>query len=193
MRHGSRMGLVLLACSAAVWVGSSGVARSQPVQTVTGPAQHAANHHELPASVQLGHEETLRRLAVLVRRKGPVGVAARKAETVLKQHMAREEEYILPPLTLLPELAEGKVTPDMAWAMAMTDRTKATREEIFEERARTTDALNGIVAAALLAHDNEAIAFAQDVAADVLVDTELEEPTVLLIGEFLHSKLDAAH
>ena len=128
-----------------------------------------------------------------MRRKGPVGVAARKAEAVLKQHMAREEEYILPPLTLLPELAEGKVTPDMAWAMAMTDRTKATREEIFEERARTTDALNGIIAAALPVHDNEAIAFAQDVAADVLVDTELEEPTVLLIGEYLHSKLDAAH
>ena len=138
-------------------------------------AQQAADHHELPASVQLAHEDTLRRLAVLVKRKGAVGVAANKALVVLKQHMAREVEYILPPLTLLPLLAEGKVTPDMAWAMAMTDRTKATREEIFEERARTTDALNAIVAA------------------DVLVDTELEEPTVLLIGEYLHSKLDAGH
>ena len=128
-----------------------------------------------------------------MQRKGPVGVAASKAQAVFKQHIAHEEEYILPPLTLLPELAEGKVTPDMAWAMAMTDRTKANREEIFEERARMTEALNEIVAAALPVHDNEAIAFAQDVAADGLVDTELEEPTVLLIGVYLHSKLDAAH
>lgn len=193
MRQRSRVKLVLLACTAATWISSSGFAQSQPAQTATGPAQTAAGHHELPASIQLGHEETLRRLAILIQRKGPVGVAARKAQAIFKEHLAREVEYILPPLTLLPELAEGKVTPDMAWAMAMTDRTKATREEIFEERARMTDALNGIVAAALPVHDNEAIAFAQDVAADVLVDTELEEPTVLLIGEFLHIKLDAAH
>lgn len=193
MRQSSRLGLVLLACTAAAWIGASGVARSQPAPTAATPAQNAADHHELPASIQLGHEETLRRLTVLMQRKGPVGIAARKADAVFKQHLAREVEYILPPLTLLPELAEGKVTPDMKWALAMTDRTKATREEIFEERARMTDALNGIVAAGLAAHDNEAIAFAQDVAADVLVDTELEEPTVLLIGEYLHSKLDAAH
>ncbi len=193
MRQRSRMELVLLACTATAWIGAAGVARSQPAQTATAPAQNAANHHELPASIQLGHEDTLRRLAILMKRKGPVGVAASKAAAEYKQHLSREVEYILPPLTLLPELAEGKITPDMAWAMAMTDRTKATREEIFEERARMTDALNGIVAAALPVHDNEAIAFAQDMAADVLVDTELEEPTVLLIGEYLHSKLDAAH
>ncbi len=173
----------LVALAFGVWLGWHGSAT----------AQQAANHHELPASVQLEHEQTLQRLAILTRRKGAVGVAAKKAEAVLKEHMAREVDYILPPLTLLPELAEGKATPDMKWALAMTDRTKATREEIFEERARMTDALNGIIAAALPVHDNEAIAFAQDVAADVLVDTELEEPTVLLIGEYLHLKLDAAH
>jgi len=173
----------LAALAFGVWLGWHGSAT----------AQQTADHHELPASVQLAHEQTLQRLGVLMKRKGPVGVAAAKALAVLKQHMARETEYILPPLTLLPLLTEGKVTPDMAWAMAMTDRTKATREEIFAERARTTDALNGIIAAALPVHDNEAILFAQDVAADVLVDTELEEPTVLLIGEYLHSKLDAGH
>ena len=48
----------------------------------------------------------------------------------------------MPPLTLLPNLADGKVTPDMAWALAMTDRVKAERDQIFEEHTRMTDALN---------------------------------------------------
>jgi hypothetical protein len=203
MRQRSRIGLVLLAGSAAAWIGFPGVALSQPAQPAQPApqaaqpapqaAQNAADHHELPASIQLEHANMLRRLGILMKRKGAVGVAARKAEAILKQHMAWEVEFILPPLTLLPYLAEGKVTPDMAWAMTMTDRTKASQQEIFEQRAEMTDALNGIVTAALPVHDDEAIAFAEDVAADVLGDTEIEEPTVLLIGEYLHSKLDAAH
>ena len=193
MRQRSRLELVLLACTAAAWIGSSGVARSQPAQTATGPAQNAANHHELPASVQLGHEETLRRLGSSHAAEGTGrGCGSQGGGGAQATHGARIGIH---PAAADPAAGAGRGQGDARHGLGDGDdgRTKATREEIFEERARTTDALNGIIAAALPAHDNEAIAFAQDVAADVLVDTELEEPTVLLIGEYLHSKLDAAH
>jgi hypothetical protein len=178
--------LALLALTVAAWVGPSRVALSQ-----TAPS--AAPAHDIPQSLRLEHEETLGRLAALAKRRGPVGVEARKALVLFKQHTARELEFILPPLTLLPALADGKVTPDMAWALAMADRVKAEREQIFQEHTQVTDALNALLAAGQRAHDKDAIDFAQSAAADSLNDIEILEPMVVVIGDYLHGKLPAGH
>ena len=139
------------------------------------------------------HQETLERLGVLAKHPGAVGVAARKAIVLFKRHYAREEEYILPPLTLLPRLADGKATPDMAWAMAMCDRVKADEAEIFQEHTEVTNAANALYAAGMAAHDRAATEFARAAVTDSLNDLELLEPTVLLIGEHLHMSLGSAH
>ncbi|MDR3534477.1 MAG: hypothetical protein P4L90_28430 [Rhodopila sp.] len=157
------------------------------------PAQTAAPQHLIPQSLQIEQKETLEQISMLARRKGPVGVAAGKALVLFKKHIAREQEFILPPLTLLPLLAEGKVTPDMAWALPMTDRVKAEREQIFDEHTEITEALNQLVVAAAVAHDNDAKEFAESAAAESLNDLEILQPTLLLIGDILHSKLPAGH
>lgn len=161
------------------------------------PASNAhaqsATPHAIPQSFRIAHQETLEQLSVLARRKGQVGVEAGRALVVFKHHIAREQEFILPPLTLLPRLVDGKVTPDMAWALPMTDRVRAEREEIFQEHTRITDALNALSVAARRAGDRNAKEFADAAAADSLNDMEIVEPTVLLIGETLRSKLSAAH
>ena len=176
--------LALLAFASAAWTGMPGGATAQ-----TAPA---AVVHPIPQSLLIEHEDTMERLAVLAKRPGPVGVAARRAIEIFKRHTAREQEFILPALTLLPLLADGKVTPDMAWAVAMADRVKAEREQIFQEHTRLTEVLNELVAAAASAHDNAAMEFAEAAAADSLNDVELLEPTVLLIGDYLRARLPAA-
>ena len=157
----------------------------------TTPA--AAVVHLVPQSIQLEHKEALEQLTALTGHKGQVGVKATKVMELLKKHIAREEDFILPPLTLLPELADGKVTPDMAWALAMTDRVKAERDQIFEEHVTLTEALNGLIVAATEENDTDAKEFAESVAADSLGDLEIIEPTLLLINETLRTKLPAAH
>lgn len=178
--------LALMALTAAAAMVPNGPATAQ-----TKPA--AAPVHLLPQSIQLEHKEALEQLTALTGRKGQVGIEAAKVLVLLKKHIAREEEFILPPLTLLPELADGKVTPDMAWALAMTDRVKAEREQIFEEHVTLTEALNGLVVAATQENDMAAKAFAESLAANSLGDLEIYEPTLLLINETLRSKLPAAH
>jgi hypothetical protein len=167
-------------------MGGTGAAVSQP-------ARPSAVEHPIPQSLVFEHEETLNRLSILAQRPGEVGSVARKALVLFKQHTAREREYILPPLALLPDLADGKVTPDMAWALAMSDRVKADREEIFQEHAAVTDVMNELLVAGQQAHDKDAVEFAQDAVGDSLNDLELLEPTVLLIGDYLRGKLPAAH
>ena len=155
-------------------------------------AQPAATAHDIPQSLAVEHAETLDRLTELSRHPGEVGATARKALELYRQHQARELEYILPPLTLLPVLADGKVTPDMAWAVTMADRVKADRELIFAEHTQVTDIANALLDAGRRAHDPEAIEFAKAAVTDSLNDIELLEPTVLVIGDYVRVRLPAA-
>lgn len=157
--------------------------------TGTLSAQPATHAGEIPQSLRVEHNDTLDQLSTLAKRRGAVGEEARKALTLFKQHLQREEAYILPPLTLLPLLADGKVSPDMKWAVAMADRVKAERDEIFQEHTRITDAMNALAAAAQKAHDTAAFEFARSAAADSLNDIELLEPMTIVIGDYLKAKL----
>ena len=150
------------------------------------PAPHAG---EIPQSLRVEHNDTLDQLANLAKRRGAVGEEARKALTLFKQHIQREEAYILPPLTLLPLLADGKISSDMKWAIAMADRVKAERDEIFQEHTRITDSMNALAMAAQKAHDAAAFEFARSAAADSLNDIELLEPMTIVIGDYLKAKL----
>ena len=163
--------IAMLAC----WSGSAS-AQTQPA-------------HDIPQSFKVAHEETLAELTAIGKRRSHTGLIARGAISAVKKHFQREEEYILPPLTLAPALALGKVTPDMKWAIAMADRIKADRETIFVEHTVIIQWMNELVAAAEQAHEADVIAFARGAAADALNDTEVNEPMAIVIGEYLRAKL----
>jgi hypothetical protein len=159
---------------------------------IPGPpahAQPAAPAHGIPQAIRLEHVEVLARLAAFSHRRGPVGAEARKLLALMKIHFQREEEFIMPPLTLLHSLSRGEVTPDMKWALAMADRVKTEREQIFEEHTRITEGQSLLLAAAERAHDKEVVDFARGAAADALADMELMEPMNVVIGDYLRSKL----
>src|SRR5690348_16409228 len=158
---------------------------------VMAQAQPAPTAKEIPQSLRVEHDNTLQQLAHLAQRQGPVGAAARSALVLYKQHIQREEAYILPPLTLLPMLADGKVTPDMRWAVDMADRVRKEREEIFLEHTKITDAMNALATAAQRARDTEALDFARGAAADSLNDVELLEPMCITIGDYVRARLPA--
>lgn len=164
---------------AAALLGSAGLAAAQ----TAGPAR------EIPQAVRLQHDEDIRALTDLAKDSGGVGRAAGKALDLLKRHHAREGEYILPPLTLLPAIASGKVTKDMAWAIAMADKLKATREEVFLEHAAITEAMNELLLEANLANNTAAAEFAMGAVADSLSDMEVSEPASVMVGEFIRAKL----
>ncbi len=163
------------------------VALMGAVQTAT--AQPSPQARDIPQSLRVEHDDTLQRLTALSQRHGAVGTEAHKALAVFQRHIQREQEFILPPLTLLPALADGKVSPDMKWAIAMADRVKAEREEIFQEHTKITDAMNDLATAARIAHDKEALDFAQAAVADSLNDVEMLEPMTIVIGDYLRAKL----
>ena len=155
-------------------------------------APAAASHAgEIPQAIRLDHEEAIRHLTAISHRHSPVGAVAAKALVVMRAHQAQEKEFILPPLTLLQSLSEGTVSPDMKWAIAMADRVKAEKEQIFETHVKITELMTELMAAAEKAHDHDAREFAESAVADSLSDMEIQEPTTILIGEYLRAKLPA--
>lgn len=156
----------------------------------TGPAVGQTQPaHDIPQSFKLAHEEILAELAAIGKRRSHTGLIARGAISAVQRHFQREEEYILPPLTLAPAIALGKITPDMKWAIAMADRIKADRETIFVEHTVITDWMNELAAAAERAHEADVIIFARAALVDALNDTEVNEPMAIVIGEYLRAKL----
>jgi hypothetical protein len=170
--------VVVMAAIACLGLGA-GVSRADP-------------QHQIPQSLLVEHSETIERLQALAHHPGAVGAAAKKSLDLFRRHIAREEEFILPPLALLPQLADGKATADMAWALPMCDRVKAEQGDIFQEHTAITTAANELWAAGMTAHDKEAMDFARGAVADSLNDIEIEEPAVLMIGAVLHDKLGPA-
>jgi len=168
---------VSLAC-AVCWPGPDGEARAQPGV-------------DIPLSVRTEHEGVLRYLRGIAARPTPEGAAAQKVLDLLIPHMAKEEEIILPPLVLLPALASGQVTPDMRWAIALADRLRAEQRNIRHTHEELSDVFIGLMDAADAAGDQGTVAFTKDLAADDLGDQEVTEPTALLIGKFLRSRLPA--
>ncbi len=144
---------------------------------------------DIPSSILANHQADITHLTELSHRAGALGVAAAKALDLLKKHHQRELAYILPPLTLIPSLAAGRISPEMKWAVAMADQVVANREEIFQEHVAITDVMTLLRIEAQKVDDTDAADFAQDAVADSVADMEIQEPACVLVGELIRLKL----
>jgi hypothetical protein len=149
----------------------------------------APTEHPIPESLHLEHQVTNEYLTKLSQRPGAIGAEAGKLLGLFKAHMAKEEEYILPPLVLLPALARGQVTPDMTWAIPMSDRVKAEQEQIFQSHVAVVEQAMALELAADNAGDEEVRDWVRSAIIDDMGDLELMEPMSALIGDIIRSKL----
>ena len=143
----------------------------------------------VPQSLTLEHEAIVNELTLLAGRGGSVGAAASKALPLVKTHFAKEAEFVFPPLGILPELAKGRITPDMKAAISMAERAKAAEQQLHDEHTQITSLMNDIIAAAKAGHENEVIAFATRVAAHSLNEMNVLFPTTIVIGDYLRGKM----
>ena len=159
----------------------------------TGPGgvARAEAGHEVPPSIRAEHDSVLRYLRNIAKRTTPEGAAAQKVLDLLIPHMAKEEAFIDPPLLLLPELAAGRVTPDMRWAIGLADQLRAEQNDIRLIHEGLSNAFIDLLGAADAEGDESTVGFVKDLAGDDLNDREVTEPTTLLIGKFIRSRLPA--
>ena len=148
-----------------------------------------AMEFKIPESLKAEHEELHSELVKATAAGGRVGEAAKEVASLLHPHFVKEEEYAIPPLGLLPLLAEGKITPDMTKALTMTDKLKAEFPEMLKEHKAIVGALERLASAARAENKPEYVHFAEKLKLHAQTEEEVLYPASILIGEYLKLKL----
>ncbi len=144
---------------------------------------------EIPRPLKIEHEELHERLRKATKETDELGEAARAVAELMHPHFLKEEEYALPPLGLLRDLAGGRVTPDMKEVLGLTDRLKADLGQMLAEHKSIVAALERLSGAAKKAGKREYAEFAEALMLHAQTEEEVSYPTSILIGEYVREKL----
>jgi hypothetical protein len=142
-----------------------------------------------PTILHAEHEELHKMLKNATQLPGKTGEAAKVVAKVLHPHFIKEEEYALPPLGLLPLLAEGKILPEMKPVIAMTDKLKSELPEMLAEHKQIEAALLELLKASKAENQPAATLFAEQLLEHAKMEEAVSYPTAILIGEYLKLKL----
>ncbi|MGH9363764.1 MAG: hemerythrin domain-containing protein [Thermoanaerobaculia bacterium] len=142
-----------------------------------------------PESLQFEHRELREHLDKAVAAPGRTGEAAREVVKVLQPHILLETEFAMPPLTLLPKLARGEVTPDMARFIDKTDAFKAELPRMLDEHKLIVGTLRTLLQAATAEKVPVAAQFAQKMIMHAQMEEEVLYPAAILVGEYLRLRM----
>lgn len=145
---------------------------------------------QVPQSLRVEHEELHAQLAEAAKSGGASGRAAGNVARLLHPHFLKEEEYALPPLGLLRELADGKVTSEMKGVVVMTDKLKAELPRMLEEHEAVVAALELLVEAARREGKTEHIHFAEKLKLHAQNEEQVLYPAAILVGEYLKMRFE---
>jgi len=142
-----------------------------------------------PPSPRREHEELHADLARAGQAPGRIGEAARAVARIMHPHFLREDEYAIPPLALLPRLAKGQVTPDMAEVLPLVARLKEELPLMIEEHRAILGAVRELAVAAETENDEPYIRLAAELMVHAQLEEEVLYPAAILVGEFVKSQL----
>jgi hypothetical protein len=143
----------------------------------------------IPQSLKSEHEQLHSTLMDATRLSGKTSERAKEVARLMHPHFLKEEEYVLPPLGLLPALAQGQTLPEMKSALAMTTKLKSELPTMLEEHTRIVAALNELTLAARAEGHPDVVAFGEDLMAHARTEEEVMYPAAILIGEYLKLRL----
>ena len=142
------------------------------------PASIAAEHHELHAELERA-----------TKAGGTTGAAAKEVARLLHGHFVKEEEYAMPPLALLRQLARGETDPSMADVRRLTDRLEAELPQMLAEHSGIVQALNRLADAADAEGHPEIVRFTDKLIAHAKMEEDILYPAALLVGRYLKAMM----
>ncbi len=147
---------------------------------------------EIPQAMKTEHDELHSDLRRLTGAGGRTGEAAQAVAKVLHAHFVKENEYALPPLSLLVPLADGKFDAGMAEVLKLTDKLAADMPAMLSEHRDIVGALKALTEAATAEHKPEGVRFAEMLTLHAQTEEQVTYPTALLIGRYVKSKMGQA-
>jgi len=144
---------------------------------------------QIPAPLANEHQALRPFLLVASKEAGALGAAAQRLERLLQPHMHKEENFALPPLGLLADIARGRLDPEMAEVFAYTDWLKEHVADMRAEHRMLAAALEEVAHAARNAGALECVQYAEKLTSHMRLEEEVLYPAAILVGEYLALKL----
>jgi hemerythrin-like domain-containing protein len=144
----------------------------------------------IPQPLKSEHDNLHEELVKATNAGGKIAEAAKAVAALLHPHFVKEEAYALPPLGMLPQLAEGNITPEMDQVLQMTERLKAELPQMLQEHQAIVAALKTLADVAKQEQLTEYARFAEKLLLHARTEEDVLYPTTILIGEYLKLKLD---
>ena len=138
-----------------------------------------------PTPLESEHQALYAEINQAVKLQGRTGNATRLIARLIERHFAKEEEFVLPPLGLLPALAEGTIEPQMAAAITMAAKLHDQMPDLLAEQRVIVAALEELMAAAENEGHAELVEFAEKLMLHEEIERELSYPAAILIGKYL--------
>lgn len=144
---------------------------------------------QIPAPLKSEHDELHSALVRATKELGKLGAAAKAVEKVLRSHLAKEEQFALAPMGLLPKLARGEVTSDMEEVLVLIDRLEHELPGMLEDHQQIVSALKLLLAAARSQDKVEYAEFAEQLIRHVQTEEQVLYPAAILAGRYIRLKL----
>ncbi|HKT31650.1 MAG TPA: hemerythrin domain-containing protein [Gammaproteobacteria bacterium] len=187
--------LTMMVTSVALLVLVTATANGHPAfdnsQASDGPpsVMEASVKFPIPDSVIAEHAALHAELEQIIHSGGKTGQAAQAVAAVLEPHFVKEEKYALPPLALLGDLAGGKLSPQMAAILPLTDELKRSLPQMLAEHQQIVTALNHLSAVAKAEHKTDAERFAHELIHHAQTEEQITYPAAILVGEYVRLRL----
>ena len=144
---------------------------------------------QIPSSISAEHRELHLALESVISSGGKTGEAGKVVAERLGPHFEKEEQYALPELGLLPQLAEGKASADMMDMIDLSDKLKAELPQMLAEHKTIVAALDDLANAAKAENKTDAIVFTEKLRMHAENEEEVLYPAAILVGEYLRLRL----
>lgn len=142
-----------------------------------------------PTALKTEHEALAAEIHAAGKLEGRTGKAARLVERLLERHFALEDEFVFPPLALLPALAQGTVEPEMAAAVTMVNKLHEEMSNLLAVQRTIVAALEELMVAAEDEGHPELVGFAENLMMHEEMERDIAYPASILVGKYLQLKL----
>lgn len=142
----------------------------------------------VPSSIKKTHANLLERIHKMTLYKDSSGRVAIKLEGMMEHHFKEEEDFILPPLRLLPLLANDQIPEQSNEIILLSEKVKSQLNHMSAEHQLIKAYLEELKQASGVETLPEIIEFENEVFKHATSEEDVFFPASILIGEYLKLK-----
>ena len=140
---------------------------------------------DMPSSIKSEHDSLLARLHIITSFQDSTGFLAIKLLELMEHHFMEEENFVFPPLGLLPSLASGEIPEKSEDVIQLSEKLKSQLTHMSVEHQLIKASMDELAQAAAKESHPEIIAFIHDVHKHATIEEEIYFPAAILVGEYL--------